>query len=75
MNFIKSVLGGGCKIEIELDNASERQQVDVTTQDGKTEKFPLFIGDEIVKGKVKIELENNAKKKSCWNKSTTRWNH
>jgi len=62
MNFIKSVLGGGCKIEIELDNASERQQVDVTTQDGKTEKFPLFIGDEIVKGKVKIELENNAKK-------------
>jgi len=34
----------------------------VANQDGKTEKLPLFFGDEVVKGKVKIDLENNAKK-------------
>jgi len=62
MNILKSVLGGGCKITIDLENPAQRQPIDVTTQDGKTEKFPLFFGEDPIKGTVKIELENNMKK-------------
>jgi len=62
MNFFKSVLGGGCKIDIELENVSERQLVEVSLQEGKTDKLPLYWGDEDLKGIVKLELDPSVKK-------------
>jgi len=62
MNFFKSVLGSVCKIDIELEGAADRQTVEVTTQDGKTEKLALYLADEVVKGTVKVELDPSAKK-------------
>lgn len=60
MNFFKSVLGTPCKIDVLLDG--DRQIVDVPVGDDKTEKFPLFIADETVKGKVTLTLEPGQKK-------------
>jgi hypothetical protein len=59
-NFFKSVLGTPCKIDILLDG--DRQMVDVPVADDKTEKFPLYIADETVKGKVQLTLEPGQKK-------------
>jgi len=33
-------------IEISLDGESERTQLDIT-RDGKTEKLPLYVGDDV----------------------------
>lgn len=62
MNFFKSVLGPACTIQIDLDGAETRDTVDVTTQEGRTEKLPLYIGNEGIKGNIQIKLENNTKK-------------
>lgn len=62
MNFLKSVLGPACAIDIELDGHETREKVEVVNQDGKTEKLPLYIGNERVKGTVRLKLESNTKK-------------
>jgi len=62
MNFLRSVLGPPCKIDVELEGLDKRATVEVTTQEEKTEKIPLYIGNEIVKGTVSIKLEPNTKK-------------
>lgn len=62
MNFLKSVLGTPCKIDIELDQQEERTLVEVTAQEGKTEKLPLFFTDDAVKGVVHIRFEGGTKK-------------
>eukprot|EP01118_Nematostelium_gracile_P002957 TRINITY_DN13404_c0_g1_i1.p1 TRINITY_DN13404_c0_g1~~TRINITY_DN13404_c0_g1_i1.p1 ORF type:complete len:314 (-),score=107.90 TRINITY_DN13404_c0_g1_i1:48-989(-) len=61
MNFFKNVLSGGVKIEISPLNG-ERGEVEVVGSDGKTEKLLLFLGEDEVKGSVKIELEGSGKK-------------
>lgn len=61
-NFLKSVLGAPCKIEIELDQHEERTLVEVTTQEGKSEKLPLFFTDDAVKGVVHLRFESGTKK-------------
>lgn len=69
MNFLKSVLGAPCKIDITLEDAETRQTIEIPTNTGNnsgstppTEKLPLFISNETVAGTVKIQLENNTKK-------------
>jgi len=62
MNFLKSVLGPPCKIEILLEDASTRTMVDIQTIEEQKEKLPLFTGNEAVKGSVEIKLEPNTKK-------------
>jgi len=64
MNFLKSVLGSAVKLEIELDGAKDRPTVDVASasQEGKTEKVPLYLVDEPVKGIVKLTLDPSTKK-------------
>jgi len=69
MNFLKSVLGAPCKIDITLEDAETRQTVEIpsntSNSSGSTtpsEKLPLFISNETISGTVKIQLENNTKK-------------
>jgi len=63
MNFLKSVLGTACKIDIVLDEADKRATIDVpTAQEGKTEKLPLFVTNDPVSGTIKLQLEPSVKK-------------
>ncbi|PRP76458.1 vacuolar protein sorting-associated protein 26 [Planoprotostelium fungivorum] len=63
MNFFRSVLGGAAKIDIALKDAAERQVVEIpTSQEGKTEKLPLYIENEAVVGSVSITIDNSSKK-------------
>jgi len=62
MNFLKSVLGSACTISIDLDSVATRETVEVTNADGKTEKLPIYIANEAVKGSVSIKLEGGTKK-------------
>jgi len=62
MNFIKSVLGPPCKIEIELQDASSRPTVQLELADGKKDFVPLFVENEAVKGTVSIKMEGTGKK-------------
>jgi len=59
---LRSVLGPPCKIDIDLEDLDKRATVEITTQDEKTEKIPLYVGNENVKGIVSIKLESNTKK-------------
>jgi len=62
MNFLKSVLGSSCKIEIVLDDI-EKHLTDIPTgQEGKTEKLLVYEGNEAVNGSVRIQLEPGVKK-------------
>jgi len=62
MSFFGKILGSPCKIEIKLDGEEKRTKVEITTADGKKEKLPLFVGNEIIKGQVTINLEPSTKK-------------
>jgi len=64
MNFFKSVLGSPAAIEIELEEASTRTTIDVAGPDepSKIVKLPLFVENEAIRGSVKIQLDNGAKK-------------
>ncbi len=59
-NFFKSVLGSAAKIDIELEG--NRPTIDVPVSEDKTEKLPLYIGNENVKGTVSVKLEDGIKK-------------
>jgi len=61
MNFLKSVLGPPCIINIQLEG-TDRKEAEITIEEGKIEKFPLFIANESIIGTVSITLENNTKK-------------
>jgi len=62
MNFLKSVLGGNCTIDIILDGADKRPTQEVPVSEGKTETLPLFVGNENLSGTVSVKLEKGAKK-------------
>jgi len=62
MNFIKSVLGPPCKIEIELQDSASRPTVQLELPDGKKDFIPLFVENEAVKGTVSIKMEGSGKK-------------
>jgi len=63
MNFLKSVLGTACKIEIELADKETRPTIEITAVEGKpAEKLPLFIGNESVKGTARLILDPGTKK-------------
>ena len=62
MNFLSKVLGSPCTISIDLDGVGSRENVEATNSEGKTEKLPLYIGNEPVKGTVQLKLEPNTKK-------------
>jgi len=52
------------KVDIELDGVKDRATVEVasSSQEGKTEKVPLYLSDEPVKGLVKLALDPSTKK-------------
>ncbi|XP_031574046.1 vacuolar protein sorting-associated protein 26B-like [Actinia tenebrosa] len=54
--------GQSAEIEIELDGADKRKQVDVKNEDGKKERLYLYYDGESVTGKVKVNLKNPGKK-------------
>ena len=62
MNFLRGVLGTACTISIELEGSEQREQVDVVNAEGKSEKLPLYIGNEGVKGTVNLKLDASTKK-------------
>jgi len=62
MNFLKSVLGTGCNIEITLDGVDKRPTVDVVNENAKTETLPLYIGNDTVSGSIKISLDKGVQK-------------
>jgi len=62
MNFLKSVLGPACQIDVSLEEDTKRQIVEVpTTQEGKTDKLPLFSAKEPIKGSISIKLDPGKK--------------
>eukprot|EP01112_Ceratiomyxa_fruticulosa_P018386 TRINITY_DN586_c0_g1_i1.p1 TRINITY_DN586_c0_g1~~TRINITY_DN586_c0_g1_i1.p1 ORF type:complete len:330 (-),score=70.26 TRINITY_DN586_c0_g1_i1:252-1241(-) len=54
--------GPQATVEFELDNVANRKSVEIATEKGKTEKLFLFIGNEPVVGKVKLNLSPKTKK-------------
>jgi hypothetical protein len=62
MNFLRGVLGTACNISIELEGSEQRELVDVTNVEAKSEKLPLYIGNEGVKGAVSLKLDASTKK-------------
>ncbi|RDD44685.1 Vacuolar protein sorting-associated protein 26B [Trichoplax sp. H2] len=54
--------GQSADLEIELDNADDRQPTEIKTEEGKLEKLALFYDGENIKGKLKIQLKNPGKK-------------
>jgi len=62
MDFLKSVLGPPCKIEITFEDSPTRPMVDIPTAEETTEKLPLFVGNEPIKGSIEVKLENKTKK-------------
>ena len=48
------MFGSPCSIDILLDDIEKRPQVEVTREKGKVEKLFIFVGDDPVKGRVKI---------------------
>jgi len=54
--------GPQATVDFELDNVANRKSVEIATEKGKTEKLFLFIGNEPVVGKVKVNLSPKTKK-------------
>ncbi|KAK3702954.1 hypothetical protein QZH41_002862 [Actinostola sp. cb2023] len=54
--------GQSAEIEIVLNGADKRKQVDIKNEDGKKERLFLFYDGESVTGKVNINLKNPGKK-------------
>ena len=55
-------MGSPVKIDIVLKGAEQRQIVEIpTSQEGKTEKLPLYIENEAVVGTVSISLDSGKK--------------
>lgn len=54
-SFLQSFFGFGqsAEIEIELNGADKRKQVDVKNEDGKKERLYLYYDGESVTGKVR----------------------
>jgi vacuolar protein sorting-associated protein 26 len=61
MSFFGKILGSGCTVNINLEGEDKRAKFEVTTPDGKREKFPLYIGDETIKGQVVVTLDGAKK--------------
>lgn len=47
------LFGSPCTLEIVLDDIENRKHIDIQT-DNATEKLPLYIGNESVKGVAKV---------------------
>ena len=47
------LFGSPCTLELVLDNIENRKHLDIQT-DNATEKLPLYIGNESVKGVAKV---------------------
>jgi len=51
MSFL---FGPPCDVTIELEGIDSRKKLTLT-RDDKVEKIPLYIANELIKGKVKVE--------------------
>ncbi|KXJ13550.1 Vacuolar protein sorting-associated protein 26B-like [Exaiptasia diaphana] len=54
--------GQSAEIDIVLNGADKRKQVDIKNEDGKKERLYLFYDGESVTGKVNVNLKNPGKK-------------
>ena len=54
------LFGPPCEVVIELEGLESRKKLTLTKED-KVEKIPLYIGNETIKGIVKIEASKKKK--------------